>query len=210
MFIQCSGCSVPLQHSVSLQEPQYPSCQSYAGTHLRNFQGKSDLSLQSHLGFGTSNLSLEFFLFLNCCFALVSLPCHCPLRSGLDSLTEHCTLITHNSPNGSDLLWSLLEWEHLKVCFLGFFLLEENGGAHTQLKKLLPPSIWTDGWSDSYSFAYSQTVIFKYSSSFQEMYNIMCLGSLSFVYSEKLPVLKSLHQSLNLFLSYNLAVNLHS
>lgn len=109
MFIQRSGCSVPLQHSVSLQKPQHPSCQGYAGTHLRNFQGKSDLSLQSHLGSGTSNLSLQFFLFLNCCFALVSVPCHCPLRSGLDGLAEHYTRITHDSPNGSDLLHYLSE-----------------------------------------------------------------------------------------------------
>lgn len=100
MFIQCSGCSVPLQRSVSLQKPQHPSCQGCAGTHFRNFQGKSGLILQSHLGSGTSNLSLQFFLFLNCRFALVSLPCHCLLRSGWMVwlsiiLTSHITLPMH-------------------------------------------------------------------------------------------------------------------
>lgn len=187
-------------------ETSASSCQGRAGTHLRNFQGKSDLSLQSHLGSGTSNLSLQFFLFFNCCFALVSVPCHCPRRSGLDGLTEHYLHVTHYSPNGSDLFHCLSE----HVLGFWFFLLEENGGAHTQLKNYFPPQSELMVELTLGSSAYSQTIIFKYSSSFQGMYNITCLSSLSFVYSEKLLVLQSLHQSLYLFLSHNLAVNLHS
>lgn len=83
-------------------ETSASSCPGRASTHLGHFQWKSDLSLQSHLGSGTSHLSLQFFPFFNCCFALVSVPCHCPLRSGWDDLAYHYTHITHDSPNGSD------------------------------------------------------------------------------------------------------------
>lgn len=198
-----------LQHSVSLQKPQHPSCQGRAGTHLRNFQGKLDFSFQSHLGCGTSNLSLQFFLFFNCCFVLVSAPCHCPLRSVLDGLTEHYLHITHNSPNGSDLFHCFSE--HIwRLGFWGFFVGGEWRCPYTAEKIGFPPQCELTVELTLGCSASSQTVIFKYSRSYQGMYNITCLGSLSFVYSEKLLVLKSLHQSLYLFLSHNLEVNLHS
>lgn len=152
MFIQCSGCSVPLQRSVSLQKPQHPSCQGCAGTHFRNFQGKSDLILQSHLGSGTSNLSLQFFLFLNCRFALVSLPCHCLLRSGWMVwlsiiLTSHITLPMHLI---CSIAWvSTFEgW----VFGLFFFFVGEEWRSPYTAEKTISPSILTDGWTYSWLF----------------------------------------------------------